>query len=195
MIQHLIGPLVRATSVLTPLPSPSPGCSTPQRKPGEVHAADAWRGRLALAPPRQRWLEVEQLGDVAVVTFRQRQILTAGVLEAVGTELNSLVDEGGQRHLILNFGNIDRLTSGLFAKLLILHQKVRAVQGRLVFCRIAPHLREIFALFKLHLILGIYAEEQEALQAFHRGGPRDTPPSRWPPWRSTRPPGRNQHAA
>ncbi len=129
--------------------------------------------RPAEAPvlPR-RWLEVEQVGDVALVRFERRRILTEDTIDNVAAQLFSLVEHAQRRKLILNFSNIDRLASAMLGKLVLLQKNLQTVGGRVVLCHIAPHLYEIFALLKVPRVLRIYRGETEALEAFRRSAAR-----------------------
>jgi anti-sigma B factor antagonist len=118
--------------------------------------------------PRHRWLEVEQIGEVTVVKFLRRQILTGETVEVLGQQLLSLVCDEGRRKVVLNFANVDRLASATLGKLLLLHRHLRAAGGWLVLCQIPPHLYEVFAILKLPRVLAIRAHEQEALQILER---------------------------
>jgi anti-sigma B factor antagonist len=117
------------------------------------------------SPPRRR-LEVEDLGDVTVVNFTVRKILDEQNIQVIGDQLYSLVDEGGRRKILLNFGNVEYLSSAALSKLITLNKKLQAVNGRLILCNIAPQIREVFEITKLNKVFAIHAEEQTALQAF-----------------------------
>ena len=116
--------------------------------------------------PRSSRLEVKEAGEVTVVRFTDRRILGEGPCQTAGEQLFSLVDDRGCRHLVLNFSGVERLDSAFVAKLVWLHQKVRAAGGRLALCDLNPTLSEIFRTLRLHRLLHLYGEEQEALQSF-----------------------------
>jgi anti-sigma B factor antagonist len=116
--------------------------------------------------PRRRRLEVEQIGDVTVVNFVDRKILDEPTIQVIGDQLFSLVDEEGWRKLLLNFGNVEYLSSAALGKLITLHKKLQAAGGRLILCNIDPQIYEVFEITKLDKIFNIQKEEQAALQAF-----------------------------
>src|SRR5229473_243917 len=116
--------------------------------------------------PRRRRLEVEDIGDVTVVNFTDRKILDEQNIQIIGEQLFSLVDELGRRKLLLNFGNVEYLSSAALAKLITLNKKLQQVGGRLVLCNIDPQIYEVFEITKLNKLFDIQAEEQAALQAF-----------------------------
>jgi anti-sigma B factor antagonist len=116
--------------------------------------------------PRRRRLEVEQIGDVTVVHFVDRKILDEQNIQIIGDQLFSLVDNDGLRKLLLNFGNVEYLSSAALGKLITLHKKLQAVGGRLVLCNIDPQIYEVFEITRLDKFFNIQKEEQAALQAF-----------------------------
>lgn len=116
--------------------------------------------------PRRRRLEVEQIGDVTVVNFIDRKILDEQNIQVIGEQLFSLVDEEGCRKLLLNFGNVEFLSSAALGKLITLNKKLQAAKGRLILCNIDPQIHEVFEITKLDKFFNIQKEEQTALQAF-----------------------------
>src|SRR5437879_11260439 len=94
------------------------------------------------AQPRRRRLEVEDIGDVTVVNFTDRKILDEQNIQIIGEQLFSLVDELGRRKVLLNFGNVEYLSSAALGKLITLNKKLQAVNGRLVLCNITPQIYE-----------------------------------------------------
>ncbi|MER3416002.1 MAG: anti-sigma factor antagonist [Gemmataceae bacterium] len=116
--------------------------------------------------PRRRRLEVEDIGDVTVVKFTDRKILDEQNIQAIGEQLFSLVDDQGKKRLLLDFGNVEYLSSAALGKLITLHKKIQQAQGRLALCCIDPQIYEVFKITKLNQIFNIYEDEQEALQSF-----------------------------
>lgn len=109
-----------------------------------------------------QWLRVEPVGDVSVVKFTQADILDLEVIRKLGEQLLGLADAG--RHVVLNFEQVQRLSTALVGKVVALHQRLKDQGGQLALCRVAPHLREALELLKLPRFVPIYAEEREALE-------------------------------
>ncbi|HXG12189.1 MAG TPA: STAS domain-containing protein [Gemmataceae bacterium] len=117
---------------------------------------------------RQRWLEVEQLGDVTLVRIVPREILDEMMIQVLGEQLYALVDEERCRRLVLNFGAVRKMTSPMLGKIRKLYDKVQGVGGRLAFCKIHPALQPGFDILQLPRSL-MHDEEQAALEAIQRG--------------------------
>jgi anti-sigma B factor antagonist len=116
--------------------------------------------------PRRRRLEVEDIGDVTVINFVDKKILDEQNIQIIGEQLFSLVDQDGRRKLLLNFKNVEYLSSAALGKLITLNKKLQAVGGRLILCDIDPQIYEVFEITKLDKFFNIQKEEQAALQAF-----------------------------
>ena len=116
--------------------------------------------------PRRRRLEVEHIGDVTVVNFVDKKILDEQNIQIIGEQLFDLVDNQGKKKLLLNFGNVEFLSSAALGKLITLNKKVQTSGGKLVMCKIAREIHEVFEITKLDKFFNIQKEEQAALQAF-----------------------------
>jgi anti-sigma B factor antagonist len=115
--------------------------------------------------PRQRSrLQTETIGDVLVVNFVDRKILDEQNIQIIGDQLFGLVDQN--QKILLNFSNVEYLSSAALGKLIALNKKVKAADGRLILCSIDPNIYEVFELTRLDQILKIEPDEQKALQAF-----------------------------
>ena len=114
----------------------------------------------------KRWLQVEPVGDVSVVTFTQADIVDLETIRIMGEQLLGMADEG--RRILLNMSRVQRLSTALVGKVVALQNRLTALGGQLAICQVAPHLREALELFKLPRLVPIYTEEQEALEHMER---------------------------
>ncbi len=115
---------------------------------------------------RRRHLEVEDIGEITVVHFVDKKILDENNINAIGEELIRLVDEMGKSKLLLNFSNVDFMSSAALGKLISLRNKVQGVQGKLALCGISNDIREIFVITNLEKLFEIFPDEQSGLQSF-----------------------------
>src|SRR3984893_3285883 len=98
--------------------------------------------------PRRRRLEVEHIGDVTVVNFVDRKILDEQNIQIIGDQLFALVEEEGARKMLLNFGNVEYLSSAALGKLITLNKKLQNAGGRLILCNIDAQTYEGFEITK-----------------------------------------------
>jgi anti-sigma B factor antagonist len=111
-------------------------------------------------------LKVEQKSGVTVVNFLDKRILDEPTIQAIAEQLFSLVDDAGKREVLLNFDNVEYLSSAALGKLINLHKKLQGVQGRLAMCKVIPQIYEVFAITKLDKIFKIFPDEDAALEFF-----------------------------
>jgi anti-anti-sigma factor len=113
-----------------------------------------------------RRLEVTEVGDVAVVRFVDRKILDEANIQELGQELFQLVEEENKTSMLLNFANVEFLSSAALGKLITLDKKIKARGGRLKLSNIRPEIYEVFAITKLNKLFDIKEDESDALAAF-----------------------------
>jgi anti-sigma B factor antagonist len=114
---------------------------------------------------RRRRLELEDIGDVTVVNFVDKKLLDEQNIQIIGDQLFALVSTEKRRKIVLNFGNVEYLSSAMSAKLITLNRMLQTARGRLVLCGIDPQIFEVFEIQKLDKFFAVYKKEQEALQA------------------------------
>ena len=117
-------------------------------------------------PSKRRRLELEEVGDVTVVSFVDKKILDEQNIQIIGEQLFDLVDNQGKKKILLNFGNVEFLSSAALGKLITLNKKAQTSGGKLVMCNIVREIFEVFAITRLDKLFKIYKDEQTALQAF-----------------------------
>ena len=105
--------------------------------------------------PRRRRLEVEEIGDIAVVNFIDKKILDEQNIQMIGDDLFRLVDELGRRKVLLNFQNVEFMSSAALGKLITLHRKLQQAGGKLVLCKIAKDILDVRDLFTTRVCLGV----------------------------------------
>ncbi len=113
-----------------------------------------------------RRIEVNEVGEVTVVRFVDRKILDEAAIGELGEELFALVENDHRGALLLNFAEVEFLSSAALGKLITLDKKIKAAGGKLKLCNIRPQIYEVFAITKLNNLFEIKDGEDEALAAF-----------------------------
>jgi anti-sigma B factor antagonist len=113
-----------------------------------------------------RRLEISEVGDVTVIRFRDNKIIEDINIQELGQELFQLVESENRKKLLLNFANVDFLSSAALGKLITLDKKIKAAQGTLKLSNIRPEIYEVFAITKLNRLFDIKDDEVDALAAF-----------------------------
>lgn len=113
-----------------------------------------------------RRLTVSENGVVTVVRFIDKKILDESNIQEMGEELFRLVEKENRKLMLLNFANVEFLSSAALGKLITLDKKVKAHGGRLKLSNIRPEIREVFTITRLDKLLDIKENETDALAAF-----------------------------
>jgi anti-sigma B factor antagonist len=121
---------------------------------------------IAMSQAKKRRIEVEEIDDVSVVEFVDKRILDEQNIQLIGDQLFELVDDLGKKKLLLNFANVEYLSSAALGKLMTLNKKVKAAGGELRLANIKPEIKEVFTITKLDKMLKIFNSEQDALDGF-----------------------------
>lgn len=113
-----------------------------------------------------RRLEVSEVGDVTIVRFVDRKILDEANIQELGQEMFQLVEEDNRQKLLLNFSNVEFLSSAALGKLITLDKKVKTHGGKLKLTNIRPEIYEVFAITKLNKLFEIKDDEADALASY-----------------------------
>jgi len=111
-------------------------------------------------------ITTETSGDVTIVNFTDRKILDDNNIQEIGEELFDLVDKHYKIKLLLDFDNVEYLSSAALGKLITLNKKVAEEDGDLKLCGIRPQIYEVFKITKLNKLFDIYEEQDRALKRF-----------------------------
>jgi anti-sigma B factor antagonist len=116
-------------------------------------------------------LDIQEKNDVVVVAFKQVKILDEATIRQIGEEFKNLTMEAAaNRKLLLNFQKVEFMSSSMIGQIIRLNKQCKNDKVKLKLCTISPNIMEVFNLMRLHKVLQIHADEEEALESF--GPPR-----------------------
>ena len=116
-----------------------------------------------MATPRR--IKVNESGKVTVVTFNDSKIIDESEIQEFGQELYDLVERDGRKKIVLNFGNVEFLSSAALGKLIGFDKRVKQHAAQLMLSNIRPEIYEVFAITKLTKLFEIKDDEADALAA------------------------------
>lgn len=114
----------------------------------------------------RRHIATSEVGDVTIVKFTDAKIIDTGEITDMGDQLFELVEKDNRKNLLLNFENVQFLSSAALNKLIILDKKVKAASGKLKVSNLKPEIVEVFVITRLNLLFEILSEEAEAIKTF-----------------------------
>lgn len=112
----------------------------------------------------RRLLRLEEVEGVLVVSFLESKIVTEENIQDMGDELYALVEKEGRTRLLLDFGNVQYLSSAALGRLINLKKKVAAASGQLRLFGVHPDLMEVFRITHLDTVFEIKPDRAKALE-------------------------------
>ena len=113
-----------------------------------------------------RRLDLNELDDIVVVRFLDQKIIDDVNIQELGQELFRLVEVDNCKKLLLNFAEVDFLSSAALGKLITLDKKAKKHGCILKLSNIRPEIYEVFAITKLNRLFDIKNDQAEALATF-----------------------------
>ncbi|NLU21591.1 MAG: STAS domain-containing protein [Phycisphaerae bacterium] len=111
-------------------------------------------------------LRIRKQNDVCIVEFLDRKILEEHTINQIGERLGEVMEDEAQPKLLLDFRNVEHLSSAALGMLITLNKQLGERQGRLVLANIHPQIYEVFKITRLNKHLNIQSSTEDAIKAF-----------------------------
>jgi len=110
-------------------------------------------------------ISVEYAENATIVTFVDEKILEEMDIQALQASVMSVVEEVDRINLILDFCNVQFLSSAVLGLLMRISKKVYEKEGQLKLCNISPRIYEIFKITRLNKIFDICEDVDSAIES------------------------------
>ena len=117
-------------------------------------------------PETQTNLTIHKQTDICIVEFEDRKILEELAISQIGERLNELAKEYDKPRLLLDFKNVEHLSSAALGMLITLKNQLREQQGQLVLANINSQIYEVFKITRLNKLFNIHDTTESAIKAF-----------------------------
>ncbi len=117
-------------------------------------------------PTSESRLKVKQDGGVISIQFRDRNILDEANIQQIGEEIKSLIEKEPKPRLLIDFKDVDHLSSAALGTLITVNNRVRALSGQLRLCNIDPQIYQVFVITKLNKLFEIHDTADKAAASF-----------------------------
>lgn len=111
-------------------------------------------------------LRIKRSTGVSVVEFADRKILEELSIQEIGEELHQVVESEPGIKLLLNFKNVDHLSSAALGMLITLNKRVKEQSGELKLSDINRQIFEVFKITRLNRVFEIHETADQALSHF-----------------------------
>jgi anti-sigma B factor antagonist len=111
-------------------------------------------------------LKVTREGSIIEVQFRDRNILDEANIQQIGEEIKQLIERESKPRLVINFQDVDHLSSAALGTLITINKQIRSVGGQLRLCNIDQQIYQVFVITKLNKLFEIQDTVQQARASF-----------------------------
>lgn len=117
-----------------------------------------------MAPIKPR-ISVEYAENATIITFTDETILEEKDIQELQESIVPVIEQVEQINLILDFCNVQFLSSSVLGLLIRVSKKVYEGDGRLRLCNIKPKIYEIFKITRLTKIFDICPDVESAAES------------------------------
>ena len=110
----------------------------------------------------------ETVDNIAVGRVCAASVLDAVNVTQFGNEVLEYVKSKSGINLMLDFANVDYLSSAVLTELLRVNQAIQNAGGNLRLCGLKGEVRKVFEITNLDKVFTIYGDYQQALKRFER---------------------------
>jgi anti-sigma B factor antagonist len=110
-------------------------------------------------------ISVEYGENATIVTLADEKILEEEDIRAVQESIMSVIEQAGRINLVLDFRNVQFLSSAVLGFLIRISKKIYEHDGQLKLCNISPKIHEIFKITRLTKIFDIHEDVESAIES------------------------------
>lgn len=108
-------------------------------------------------------IDVSESSNISVVRFKDQKIIDPEAIQELGQELFELVEKDSRKKLVVNFSNVEFLSSAALGKLITFEKLAKRHDANLILTNIAPEIFQVFAITNLDKLFQIKDNEADAL--------------------------------
>lgn len=112
-----------------------------------------------MSEAQDRIVAFEEQGSIVVGTIRTTSVLSAINVAEFGNEVVAKIEGNAGVNLLLNFENVDYLSSAVLTELLRINKAIQEARGQLRLCGVSKVILEIFQITNLDKMFTIYHDD------------------------------------
>jgi len=117
-------------------------------------------------PDQLRRIQTARKGSVRMVVFKDKKILDDSVLDEIRAELGRVIGKSTGPDILLDFAQVEFMSSAMLGLLGQLHRRITTGQGQLKMCNIRPQIFQVFKMTNLDRLFSIHKDAPTALAEF-----------------------------
>lgn len=117
-------------------------------------------------PTSESRLKVKREGSIIEVQFRDRNILDEANIQQIGEEIKQILQAETAPKLLINFQDVDHLSSAALGQLITINNQIRTLKGQLKLSNIDQQIYQVFVITKLNKLFDIHESADKARASF-----------------------------
>ncbi|MBP7461171.1 MAG: STAS domain-containing protein [Candidatus Delongbacteria bacterium] len=105
-------------------------------------------------------VKLRKKSGIAILDLAGRMDINAS--DSINRNIDEILEEGG-RKILLNFNQIDFVSSPGLVILVSILKKIRKMQGRIVLCNLQSYVKEVFEVTQLTKVFDVFDDEPTAI--------------------------------
>ena len=115
------------------------------------------------APAR---IQVTDTNGIKIVRFNDQHLFDERTVREVSEQIAiSLPSDGTPIRLVLDFSDVNLISSSLLSKLILIQRRIDATRGKLRLCELSPILQQVFRTSNLDRLFAIDRNQRTSLEA------------------------------
>lgn len=111
-------------------------------------------------------ISVQYTENATVLAFTDRKILEDQDIRSLQDSVMSLIEQADHMQLVLDFGQVEFLSSAVLGLLIRISKRISEKDGKLRLCNISPKIYEVFKITQLTKIFDIQKDVDGAISSF-----------------------------
>ena len=113
-------------------------------------------------------IQVHETNGITVVRFLDHQLFDERTVREVADQVAAaLPNDGSPIRLVVDFSDVNLVSSTLLSKLILLQRRVEASRGKLRLCEMSPIIQQVFRTSNLDRLFSIDRDQRTSIESFH----------------------------
>ena len=116
--------------------------------------------------PASARIQVTDANGIKIVRFNDQQLFDERTVREVSEQIAiSLPSDGTPIRLVLDFSDVNLISSSALSKLILIQRRVDATRGKLRLCELSPIVQQVFRTSNLDRLFAIDRDQRTSLEA------------------------------
>jgi anti-sigma B factor antagonist len=111
-------------------------------------------------------IQVNDANGIKIVRFKDQLLFDERTVREVSEQIAiSLPSDGTPIRLVLDFSEVNLISSSMLSKLILIQRRIDATRGKLRLCELSPILQQVFRTSNLDRLFAIDRDQRTSLEA------------------------------